>query len=133
MPLTPFLFNAPGPDVAYRKCLNFFTGHMDDRCTATSTAHNGAQLGQACFDALNTATQYTTMVTKAMDEGSRFCGYSDGGCKAKIKYDIGNSMTTIGIMGAIFMGFFLGVIYCTLEAIKHYMGGDDDDDDDDDE
>ena len=129
MPLTPFLFNAPGPDVAYRKCLNFFTDHMDDRCTATSTAHNGAQLGQACFDALNTLDQYTTMVTKAVDEGSRFCGYSDSGCKAKIKYDIVNSMTTIGIMGAIFMGFFLGVIYCTLEAIKHYMGGDDDDDD----
>jgi len=131
MPLTPFLFNAPGPDVGYRKCLNFFTGHMADRCSATSTYN---PLGQACFDALNTDTQYTTMVDKAHgDDGSRFCGYSDAGCKAKIKYDISNSMSTMGIMGAIFLGFFLAVIYCTLEAIKHYMSGDDDDDDDDDE
>ena len=131
MPLTPFLFAVAGPDVAYRKCLNFFTGHMADRCSTTSTYN---PLGQACFDTLNTATQYTAMVDKAHSaDTSRFCGYSDAGCKAKIKYDISNSMSTMGIMGAIFLGFFLAVIYCTLEAIKHYMSGDDDDDDDDDE
>jgi len=131
MPLTPFLFAVAGPDVGYRKCLNFFTGHMADRCSTTSTYN---PLGQACFDTLNTATQYTAMVDKAHSaDNSRFCGYSDAGCKAKIKYDISNSMSTMGIMGAIFLGFFLAVIYCTLEAIKHYMSGDDDDDDDDDE
>ena len=129
MPLTPFLFNAPGPIVEFRQCLNFFTGHMHDHCSGSYGDSSSQCLTAMQADAAN----IKTLVDGAFDPGTSFCGYSDDGCKAKIKYTIENSMSTIGIMGGIFLFFFLAVIYCTLEAIKHYMGGDDDDGDDDDD
>jgi hypothetical protein len=121
-PFAPFTFGVPGPEIGYRQCLNFWYGHMA-QCTG------GAGACQAVFTGNTVNSQW--MVDKAFgDERSRFCGYSDAGCKAKIKWDLEDSMTTIGIIGAIFMAFFLAIIYCTLQAIKSYKGGDDDDDDD---
>jgi hypothetical protein len=121
-PFAPFTFNIAGPEIGYRQCLNFFVGHMG-QCSGSDTAC------QAVFTGNAVNSQW--MVDKAFgDEKSGFCGYSDAGCKAKIKFDIESSMSTIGVMGAIFLGFFLGTIYCTYEAIISYKGGDDDDDDD---
>ena len=56
-----------------------------------------------------------------------FCGYSDAACQAKIKDSIESSMSTIGTMGAIFIVFFLVIMFLTLQGIKIYNGGDDDD------
>ena len=121
-PFAPFTFGVPGPEIGYRQCLNFWYGHMA-QCTG------GATGCQAVFQGNTVNAQW--MVDKSFgDDNSRFCGYSDAGCKAKIKWDLEDSMTTIGIIGAIFMAFFLAIIYCTLQAIKSYKGGDDDDDDD---
>jgi len=120
-PFAPFTFNIAGPEIGYRQCLNFFVGHMG-QCSGTDADC------QAVFTGETANSQW--MVDKAFgDEKSGFCGYSDAGCKAKIKFDIESSMSTIGVMGAIFLGFFLGTIYCTYEAIISYKSGDDDDDD----
>jgi hypothetical protein len=124
-PFAPFTFSVPGPEVGYRQCLNFWYGHMG-QCSGSS---------DACKDVFQThadkAIHVEFMVAKSFgDENSRFCGYSDAGCKAKIKFDLESSMSTIGVIGGIFMAFFLGIIYCTLQAIKSYKGGDDDDDED---
>jgi len=126
-PFAPFLFVQPGPETNYRQCLNFVVGHVADYCQANADTE--------CLGALVAApSQLQFMIDAAFgDANSGFCGYSDDGCKAKIKYDIEDSMQVIGILGAIFMGFFVAVIYCTLAAIKYYKGGDDDDDDDDDD
>lgn len=126
-PFAPFLFVQPGPESGYRQCLNFVVGHVEDYCQANADSE--------CLTAINAApTQLNFMLDAAFgDSNSGFCGYSDDGCKAKIKYDIEDSMQLIGILGAIFMGFFTAVIYCTLAAIKYYKGGGDDDDDDDDD
>ena len=123
-PLTPFLFNAPGPVVQYRQCLNFWTGHMHDKC-------NGHDGGALCLTAIQSSTaNIKTMVDGSFgDDGTPFCGYSDEGCKAKIKYTIENSMDTIGIIGGIFLFFFLGVIYCTMVAINHFRNADEGEDD----
>ena len=66
-------------------------------------------------------------------DSSSFCGYTDAACKAKIKQTIEGSMQTIGVIGAIFIVFFLAIMFLTLQGIKIYKGGDGDDDDDDDD
>lgn len=144
-PLAPFAFGYAGPERGFRQCLNYFVGHYLDKCITSGTDGNGnAYTGKTSFQArssLCTAairggtgdSRVNFLVDKAYDDGSSFCGYDDGACKAKIKYDIQGSMTTIGVMGAVFLFFFLATIYCTFEAIKEYRGGDDDDDDDSDE
>jgi hypothetical protein len=130
-----FTFNLPGPETSKRQCLNFVVGHYRDNC--------GTDGADSCFDAIYKAanagatpptalvdnTDY--LIDRAYNDGSSFCGYDDESCKAKIKWDIEGSMTSIGIAGSIFLGFFMATIYCTLVAIEHYKGGDDDDDDDD--
>jgi hypothetical protein len=142
-PLAPFAFGYAGPERGFRQCLNYFVGHYKDKCITTGTdAAGNAYTGKTSFEARSTLckaairggtgdTRVNFLVDKAYDDGSSFCGYDDESCKAKIKYDIQGSMTTIGVMGAVFLFFFLATIYCTFEAIKEYRGGDDDDDDDD--
>jgi hypothetical protein len=126
-----FSFNLPGPTATKRQCLNFVVGHFRDNCATDGSA--------SCFDAIHKAASGSAaevdntafLINRAYDDGSSFCGYDDESCKTKIKWDIEGSMTKIGIAGAIFLGFFMATIYCTLVAIEHYKGGDDDDDDDD--
>jgi len=123
-PLAPFLFSMPGPESGYRQCLNFVVGHVQDFCTPNAASD--------CLSAIQaSASNIQFMVDTAFNDNSGFCGYSDEGCKAKIKYDLEDSMLVIGILGAVFLFFFLAVIYCTYAAIQSYQGGDDDDDDDD--
>jgi hypothetical protein len=131
-PFAPFTFNLPGPDVEYRQCLNFFVGHMG-QCSATEASCQDVFLTTASTGAANSASTVNSqfMVDKAFgDAKSGFCGYSDRGCKSKIKFDIESSMSKIGVMGAIFLSFFLVIIYCTLCQIQAIRRGDDDDDDD---
>ena len=134
-------------------CLSYFVGHYDDACASAG--------GHACraeftgFDENGAATQINAadkalhiayMVDRAYEVGglpdagvaesgdsSSFCGYTDAACKAKIKQTIEGSMQTIGVIGAIFIVFFLAIMFLTLQGIKIYKGGDGDDDDDDDD
>ena len=69
--------------------------------------------------------------TAEAGQASNFCAYTDEGCKAKIKHSVEGSMTTIGTIGLIFIGFFLVIIYLTLQGIKIYKGGDDGDEEED--
>merc|ERR1712166_1629584 len=104
----PFLFIHESTGETYMQCSNFY---IDEDKVAHATF----------------------MADLALKDGSRskFCGYSDDACKAKIQNFVESSMSTIAIFGCIFLVFFVGVIYFTLEAIKFYRGGDDGDDDDD--
>jgi hypothetical protein len=121
-------------DSSDSKCLNYFVGHMKRECST----------GSKCIDmfdkskdtsAIKAADNVKFMVDKAFasDSNSKFCNYPDLQCKQKIQDQIENSMTTIGIFGAIFCVFFMGIIFFTLQGIHIYKGGGDDDDDDDDE
>jgi len=125
-----------GSDAASKdsKCLNYFVGHMNRECST----------GSKCIDmfdkskdtsAIKAADNIKFMVDKAFatDSNSKFCNYPDLQCKQKIQDQIENSMTTIGIFGAIFCIFFMGIIFFTLQGIYIYKSGGDDDDDDDDE
>jgi hypothetical protein len=135
-PLAPFAFGYAGPERGFRQCLNYFVGHYLDKCITDGNTGKTSFVarGNLCKTAIKgggSDARINFLVDKAYDDGSSFCGYDDEACKAKIKYDIQGSMTTIGIMGAVFLFFFLATIYCTFEAIREYRGGDDDDDDSD--
>ena len=127
----PFLFIHESTGETYMQCSNFFIGHMLYECGL-----DGASAA-TCQDEFYTdedkVAHATFMADLALKDGSRskFCGYSDDACKAKIQNFVESSMSTIAIFGCIFLVFFVGVIYFTLEAIKFYRGGDDGDDDDD--
>jgi hypothetical protein len=133
-------------------CLSYFVGHMEDACVSEA----GAATCQAEFygataggsqplvtpEAAREHVEY--FVERAYEAGgvgdvgtaeagqaSNFCAYTDEGCKAKIKHSVEGSMTTIGTIGLIFIGFFLVIIYLTLQGIKIYKGGDDGDEEED--
>ena len=110
-PFAPFTFNIQGPEIGYRQCLNFFTGYYADFCSDFDS--------NTCTTAIEANPNY--MVDKAISGDSKFCGYSDAGCKAKIKFEIEGDLTTVGVVMCIFLFFFLGVIYCTLLAIETGM------------
>jgi hypothetical protein len=136
-------------------CLSYFVGHYEDACAVPQ----GEVPGQACQDEFYGTADTTTvtaadadahvayMVEKAYESGgpagfsgsaaagesSAFCGYTDEGCKAKIKDSVEGSMSVIGYIGLVFIIFFLAIIFLTLQGIKIYKGGDGDDDDDDDD
>ena len=124
-------------------CLNYFVGHIEDACLVDD---NAATCQDEFWTVDDRAAHITYMVDKAYatdatpaagtaapGEESDFCGYSDEACQAKIKDSIESSMSTIGTLGAIFIVFFLVIMFLTLQGIKIYKGGDDDDDDDDDD
>jgi hypothetical protein len=121
---TPFSFTLGSDEETQRKCLNFFVGHMDAMCTAEGAATCLQEFqGRTTAPVISgqAATAHVKFMTdKAFDgsSSSQFCGYSDDGCKAKIKYDIESSMTTISVLGVIFLLLYLFVILCTMEAIK---------------
>lgn len=132
-----FSFSAPESS-SY--CLSYFVGHMEDACIEDGTAPS---CRDEFWESANKAENIAYFVEKAYevaaepDEGSAapgaandFCSYSDGGCKAKIKHSIESSMQTVGIVGAVFVLFFMIIIYCTLQGIKIYKGGDGGDDGD---
>ena len=108
-PFAPVTFSLDGPEVGYRQCLNFFTGYMTDYCADFDDT--------ACQATLDTDANVDFMVASE----SKFCSYTDLGCRGKIKYDIENSLSTVGIVMGVFMFFFIAVIYCTFEAIVFGM------------
>jgi hypothetical protein len=121
---SPFSFTLGSDDEVQRKCLNFFVGHMDAECTSNGAATCMQEFqGRSTTPVITRATaaaHVKFMTDKAFDDSSssQFCGYSDEGCKAKIKFDLEDSMTTIGVLGTIFLLLYLFVILCTMEAIK---------------
>jgi len=118
---SPFSFTLGSDECVQRKCLNYYVGHMTYECSPSGhiTCQEEFTGGINVTDA--EADEHTTyMVDKAFADGSesKFCGYSDAGCKAKIKFDLENSMTGVAIVGMIFLMIFLTIIYCNMEAIK---------------
>jgi hypothetical protein len=135
-------------------CLSYFVGHYEDACASAGgsacrsefTGFDGAGVATAINQADRTLhINYMVDRAYATDEKpdaglavagttpSSFCGYTDVACKAKIKETVEGSMQTIGVIGAIFIVFFLAIMFLTLQGIKIYKGGDGDDDDDDDD
>jgi hypothetical protein len=125
-PFAPFTFGFSGPEVGYRQCLNFVVGHFRDHCSNRTSAES------TCYDALRYDSEHYKYLIDTAYSGDRtsFCGYSDEGCKAKIKWDIEGSMTTVGVSGSVFLFLFLGIIFCTYEAIVEYRLNSASDDDD---
>jgi len=118
---TPFSFTLGSDEETQRKCLNYFVGHMQYECNVNGGASCQDEFrGTSAVDPADADAHVAFMVNKAFEEDStsKFCGYSDIGCKAKIKYDLENSMGLVGVLGAIFLIFFMAVIFCTMEAIK---------------
>merc|ERR1712086_861150 len=132
------------------RCLNYFAGHMRTEClqtnTSTCTCKNRFDktkddssckpaAGKTAFKAEANIKEMVKAAYEA-DSTSAFCNYPDLQCKQKIQNSVESSLTTIAVFGVIFVLFFLGIIFFTLQAIHIYRGGggdDDDDDDDDDE
>ena len=128
------------------RCLNYFVGHLRTECGASKDT-----TGCKCIDRFDKTKNNNKgcepqdakknieeMTVAAYTEGSTsgFCNYPDQQCKEKIQNSVESSLTTIAVFGVIFVLFFLGIIFFTLQAIHIYRGGggdDDDDDDDDDE
>lgn len=137
--LTPdFSFSAPESS-SY--CLSYFVGHMEDACIEAAAA---ATCRDEFWTVADKDVHVDYFVDKAYevagkpDEGSAdvgaandFCSYSDAGCKTKIKHSIESSMQTVGIVGGVFVLFFIIIIYCTLQGIKIYKGDGGDDGGDD--
>ena len=153
--LTPFAFNVDTgmSDGDQQKCLNFFVGHLKFECGGGGTTCidevRPTVLGR-CEDASILVQadcgEWTAVPTETVRKGhidpiivdaiaglNNWCGYTDTGCKIKIQNTIENSMSTIGILGVIFLVFFLAIIFFTEQGILIYKNGDDDDDDDDDD
>jgi hypothetical protein len=112
----------------YLACSNFFYGHMHYECVETVAGAATCQdlfYGTGSTTATAAATQTKHMIDLAFVDGSRskFCGYSDTACKKKIQDKVENSMSVIGVCGIIFLGFFLAIIYFTMQAIRIYKGG----------
>jgi len=114
-PFAPFTFSFAGPETGYRQCLNFALGHFMDRCAVDGSA--------SCLTAIQSGNNADILINAAYADGSSFCGYSDQGCKSKIKYDMENSMGTVAVFGCVFLFFFACIMYCTMEAIKVYKAG----------
>ena len=51
----------------------------------------------------------------------------DGAPHPAVSDGLQGQLVSIGIFMAIFLGFFLGVIYFTWQGIKYYKGDDDED------
>merc|ERR1711939_833599 len=130
-------------DDKLNRCLNYFVGHMRTECEASDTTKKCK-----CEDRFTNSTETNTncaqdeaavkkhikeMVDPAYTTTLAFCNYPDLQCKQKIQDAVESQMTTIAIFGVIFIIFFLGIIFFTLQAIHIYRGGGDDDDDDDDD
>ena len=158
---TPFLFNADTgmSGGSQQQCLNFFVGHLENECGGGSTqcidevrpnvagrceganspdqqpCENGGGTWAAVPDEATRKSHIDPIITDALAGKNGWGGYTDKGCKIKIQDTIENSMSTIGIAGAIFLLFFIGIIFFTEQGIVIYKGGggDDDDDDDDDD
>merc|ERR1719487_2090846 len=126
------------------RCLNYFMGHMraecgaklgsqtNDGCTCRDLFnYNNGTKGRKCNQ--NAQAQIDVMVEAAYKTDSAFCNMPDQQCKEKIRNSVESQMTTIAVFGVIFVLFFLGIIFFTLQAIHIYRGGGDDDDDDDDD
>jgi len=159
--LTPFAFNFDRAmsDGNQQRCLNFFVGHMKKDCgsglfeckdmvrpatgvagkcegaptvftEAECTAASGTFSPVPADSAIT--TQIDPIIKEAIEGKNKFCGYTDTACKIKIQDTIESSMTVIGVFGAIFLGFFVVIIFLTEQGIVIYRGGDDDDDGDDD-
>jgi len=134
-------------------CLNYFVGHYEDVCvgapgsTPSDTCREEFTGEAGVVSAAGADSHVAFMVERAYESGapaafmgnapkgqsSDFCGYTDEGCKAKIKNSVEGSMSIIGYIGAVFIVFFLAIIFLTLQGIKIYKGGGDDDGDDDDD
>lgn len=120
-------------------CLNYFVGHYEDVCDA----HAGVSVSDVCRAefhgsddvAADVADRHVSfMVERAYEAGgppqisgsaaegkaSRFCGYTDAGCKAKIKHSVEGSLSVIGYFGLVFIIFFIAIIFFTLQAVKIY-------------
>jgi hypothetical protein len=131
-----FVSDKSGKD--YMKCANFVYGHVTVDCQATTTGTatcqeqfygntRAAGAGQVTkADALKHTTRFVNAAL-ADDSRSQFCGYSDRACKAKIRDAIESSMATMGTFGAIFLVFFLAILFFTMKAISIFKGGDEDD------
>merc|ERR1712146_861311 len=146
--LNPFAFNndmgmAEGDQ---SKCLDFFVGHILNDCGAGTTlcidevrptvagrceGHPTVTDSEAsCVTEGGTWSPVPTTATRQANIGpiidaaiagdNGFCGYTDTACKIKIQNTIENSMTTIGVMGGIFLLFFLGIIFFTEQGIVIY-------------
>jgi len=124
------------------RCLNYFVGHMRTECLQTNASactckkrFDKTQDNGACKGSTKAADNIKEMVKAAYaaDSTSAFCNYPDLQCKQKIQNSVESSLTTIAVFGVIFVLFFLGIIFFTLQAIHIYRGGGDDDDDDDDD
>ena len=130
-----FIFDSPQSS-SY--CLSFFVGHMEHVCKVNGGA-------ATCQDEFWVSTDKESHVEYFVDsayttdgapdsgsaspgEATDFCDYSDEGCKAKIKDSIESAMSTVGIVVGSFVGFFIIIIYCTLQGIKIYRRSGSDDD-----
>jgi len=125
------------------RCLNYFVGHMRTECEASDATKkckcedrfsSTKDTNKNCVqDEAAVKKHIKEMVDPAYTTTSAFCNYPDLQCKQKIQDAVESQMTTIAIFGVIFILFFLGIIFFTLQAIHIYRGGGDDDDDDDDD
>jgi len=130
-------------DDKLNRCLNYFVGHMRTECEASDATKkckcedrfsSTKDTNKNCVqDEAAVKKHIKEMVDPAYTTTSAFCNYPDLQCKQKIQDAVESQMTTIAIFGVIFILFFLGIIFFTLQAIHIYRGGGDDDDDDDDD
>jgi hypothetical protein len=109
---------------------------------AIETATRSSTVGnlQKCSPATDSATcraHFTTSATKVANHdefkkkmSDEWCLFSDAACKAKLTQKVEDEMTTLAVVGLIFIGSYLVIMYLTMRGIVVYKSGDDDDDDD---
>jgi len=124
-----FLFSTVSPfgTEAQTHCLNFFVGHMMNECgfgnSPTGMSPVDCQdefYASGPLTAADAMTHASYLVLKSNELKLNFCSYDDVSCKAKIRDWIEGAEEIMGIVGAIFLGFFMVIMYFTEHAVKVY-------------